>query len=90
LEEFHFAFCIAHGSGLPLIEKITAQFVYLRLHGGEVLYGSDYSDGELKQWAGKIQDWGKKDKTVFVYFNNDAYGFAVKNGLALKKWGSQD
>jgi uncharacterized protein YecE (DUF72 family) len=55
-----------------------------------VLYGSDYSDRELKQWAGKIQDWRKKDKNVFVYFNNDAYGFAVKNALALKKWGSQD
>ncbi len=85
LEEFRFAFCIAHGSGLPFIEKITSTFTYLRLHGGEVLYGSDYSDKELKQWAGKIQDWRKKDKTVFVYFNNDAYGFAIKNGLQLKK-----
>jgi len=47
--------------------------------------GSDYSDKELKQWAGKIQDWREKDKTVFVYFNNDAYGFAIKNALNLKK-----
>jgi hypothetical protein len=27
---------------------------------------------------------------VFVYFNNDAYGFAVKNALSLKKWVLQD
>jgi uncharacterized protein YecE (DUF72 family) len=90
LEEFGFAFCIAHGSGLPFIEKITSDFVYLRLHGGEVLYGSNYSDKELKQWAGRMQDWRKKAKIVFVYFNNDAYGFAVKNALSLKKWVSQD
>jgi uncharacterized protein YecE (DUF72 family) len=90
LEDFRFAFCIAHGSGLPFIEKITSNFIYLRLHGGEVLYGSSYSDKELKQWAKNIQDWRKKDKTVFIYFNNDAYGFAVKDALALKKWMSQD
>jgi len=61
-------FCIAHGSGLPLMEKIFSDFIYLRLHGGEVLYGSNYSDKELKQWAEKIQEWRKKDKTVFTYF----------------------
>jgi uncharacterized protein YecE (DUF72 family) len=55
-----------------------------------VLYGSNYSDKELKQWLGKIQDWRKKSKTVFVYCNNDAYGFAIKNALALKKLVSQD
>jgi uncharacterized protein YecE (DUF72 family) len=90
LEEFHFALCIAHGSGLPFIERITSNFIYLRLHGGQVLYGSNYSDKELRQWAGKIQDWEKKGKTVFVYFNNDAYGFAIKNAQALKKMVSQD
>jgi uncharacterized protein YecE (DUF72 family) len=90
LEEFQFAFCIAHGSGLPLMEKISSDFIYLRLHGGEVLYGSNYSDKELKQWAEKIQEWRKKDKTVFTYFNNDAYGFAIKNALHLKKWVLQD
>jgi uncharacterized protein YecE (DUF72 family) len=90
LEEFRFAFCIAHGSGLPFTEKITSEFVYLRLHGGEMLYGSNYSDKELKQWARKIEDWKRKGKTVFVYFNNDAYGFAVKNALTLKKLVSQD
>ena len=85
LEEFHFAFCIAHGSGLPPIERVTSDFVYLRLHGGQVLYASDYSDGELGNWVERIKDWEKKKKWVFAYFNNDAYGFAVKNALALKK-----
>ncbi len=85
LQEFGFALCIAHGSGLPYIEKVTADVVYLRLHGGEVLYGTNYSGIELKQWAEKIRGWEAKKKTVFVYFNNDVHGFAVKNALTLKK-----
>ncbi len=86
LEEFSFAFCIAQGAGLPSAERVTSGTIYLRFHGGEVLYGSNYSDKELKQWAGKIRNWEEKGKIVFVYFNNDAYGFAVKNGLTLKKF----
>ncbi len=85
LEEFQFTFCIAHGSGLPYTEAVTSQTVYLRLHGGEVLYGTNYSDKELDRWAKKISGWSEAGRTVFVYFNNDAYGFAVKNALALRK-----
>lgn len=84
LRTFGFAFCIAHGPGFPITEEVTCDFVYLRLHGGEILYGSNYSDEELKQWAGKIVEWWRKEgKTVFVYFNNDAYGFAVRNAQSL-------
>ena len=64
---------------------MTSDFVYLRLHGGEVLYGSNYSDKELKGWAEKMTVERRKERMVFVYFNNDAYGFAVKNALTLKK-----
>ena len=85
LEEFNFALCIAHGSGLPYMETVTSDFIYLRLHGGETLYGSNYSDQELKEWAAKIKGWEKRGKAAFVYFNNDAYGFAIKNALTLKK-----
>jgi len=90
LEDFNFAFCIAHGSGLPFMERVTSNFIYLRLHGGEVLYGSNYSDKELKGWAEKIERWRDKGKDIFVYFNNDAYGFATKNALALKKFVSSN
>jgi len=85
LEEFNFALCIAHGSGLPYMETVTSDFIYLRFHGGETLYGSNYSDQELKEWAAKIKGWEKGGKAAFVYFNNDAYGFAIKNALTLKK-----
>jgi uncharacterized protein YecE (DUF72 family) len=85
LQEFGFSYCIAHGSGLPFVEKVTCDTVYLRLHGGEVLYSANYSDRELKEWAEKIRGWEAGKKKVFIYFNNDIHGFAVKNALALKK-----
>ena len=90
LEEFNFTFCIAHGSGLPFMEVVTSNSIYLRLHGGEVLYGSNYSDKELNQWAEKIKGWGKEGKDIFVYFNNDAYGFAIQNALTLRKFVSSE
>lgn len=41
----------------PLVEDITADFVYLRLHGDETLYQSGYSDEALERWAQRIRCW---------------------------------
>jgi uncharacterized protein YecE (DUF72 family) len=70
------------------VEAVTSDAVYLRLHGGRILYGSNYSDQELKEWTEKIRVWKEEGRKVLVYFNNDAYGFAVKNALTLKELAS--
>lgn len=41
----------------PLLEDVTADFLYLRLHGDEVLYTSGYSDQALADWARRIRRW---------------------------------
>lgn len=64
----------------------TADFVYLRRHGATALYASNYSDQQLKEDAEQIKKWLKNGKDVYVYFNNDAYGYAVKNALKLKEF----
>lgn len=79
----HHALCIAHSDRWPFAEEITARFVYVRFHGGGLSYGSDYSMKELVRWAGKIKTWLRDGFDVFCYFNNDAYGYAVKNALDL-------
>lgn len=63
----------------------TADFIYLRRHGAVALYASDYSEEELQRDAQYIKRWLEEGRDVFVYFNNDAYGFAVKNALRLKE-----
>ena len=63
----------------------TADFIYLRRHGATALYASNYSDEQLKQDAEQIKKWLKSGKDVYVYFNNDARAYAVKNALKLKE-----
>ncbi|HEY8932010.1 MAG TPA: DUF72 domain-containing protein [Rariglobus sp.] len=41
----------------PFIEDVTADFVYVRLHGDEVLYTSGYTEEALDRWAIKIAAW---------------------------------
>jgi len=86
LRRFNYCLCIADSPRWPLEEVITADFLYLRFHGGRILYGSEYSEEELKQWAKKVRKWLKEHeiKLVFAYFNNDAYGFAVKNAFTFR------
>ena len=40
-------------------EDLTADFVYLRLHGSEELYASGYSDQALDYWAARIRLWAQ-------------------------------
>jgi uncharacterized protein YecE (DUF72 family) len=86
LTQYGIAFVIADsGSRFPYHEAVTADFVYLRFHGHEKLYASDYSMPELKQYAEKIIKWLNNNKKVWVFFNNDYNGFALKNAMELRE-----
>jgi uncharacterized protein YecE (DUF72 family) len=41
----------------PLFEDVTADFVYMRLHGSTELYNSRYTPQELQRWAACIRAW---------------------------------
>ncbi len=41
----------------PYVEDVTADFMYLRLHGDEDLYASGYSEAALERWAQRIRAW---------------------------------
>jgi len=85
LEKYNCGLVISDTPEWPTDERITADFVYLRLHGPEGLYDSEYSEEQLQEWADKLKEWGKKTKEIYVYFNNDAHGYAVNNALKLKE-----
>jgi uncharacterized protein YecE (DUF72 family) len=85
LKKYGIAFVIADsGKRFPYHEVVTTDFVYLRFHGHESLYASDYSESDLTRYARKIENWLDQDKNVWVFFNNDYHGFAVKNAKQLK------
>ena len=80
------AFVIADsGNRFPYYETVTADFVYLRFHGPRQLYASDYSESDLKLYAEKILRWMNEGKEIWAFFNNDYYGFAVKNAEELRE-----
>ncbi|MGF6855279.1 uncharacterized protein YecE (DUF72 family) [Paraburkholderia sp. CI3] len=41
----------------PVAEDLTADFVYLRLHGSEAKYSGSYGDDALQRWAERIDAW---------------------------------
>ncbi|MBI2770828.1 MAG: DUF72 domain-containing protein [Burkholderiales bacterium] len=43
----------------PLFEDVTADFIYMRLHGATELYQSRYTSEQLDRWAACIQAWSE-------------------------------
>ena len=43
----------------PMIQDVTADFIYMRLHGDKALYRSGYSDKALERWARRIAAWAR-------------------------------
>jgi uncharacterized protein YecE (DUF72 family) len=58
LRKYKVALVVADTAGKwPDYEDVTADFMYLRLHGAEELYASGYDDAALDYWAARIQAW---------------------------------
>lgn len=83
LKRHNIAWCMSDTAGrYPYLEAVTSDFIYVRLHGSRKLYASEYTADELERWKKKIHHWGLE---TYVYFDNDASGYAPKNALSLKE-----
>jgi len=85
LKKYNISLCASDTPKYPYCEVLTADFMYIRLHGHEVLYASDYSEEVLKEYGQKIKEWNEQGIDVYTYFDNDYYGYAVKNAKRLKE-----
>jgi uncharacterized protein YecE (DUF72 family) len=60
LREYNVALVVADTAGKwPDWEDVTADFMYIRLHGEHELYASGYDDDSLARWASRIRLWSK-------------------------------
>jgi uncharacterized protein YecE (DUF72 family) len=84
LRRHNAAFCIYELAGYHSPCEITADFAYIRLHG-EGKYQGSYSTVRLRRWARQIEQWSCKLKAIYVYFDNDQFGYAARNALTLRK-----
>lgn len=86
LKRYNIGLCVFDMPDMNCPFMATSDFAYIRLHGSRRLYSSCYSDEELLQWAQKVIRLGKDVKTVYIYFNNDAEAFSIKNALTLRNY----
>ena len=85
LRQHNIAVCQSDAGSWPLWQCITADFVYVRLHGKPQTYSSNYSVAKLEKWASQAQLWLKQNRDVYIYFDNDAEAKAPFNALSLQK-----
>lgn len=69
----------------PLLRAVTADVVYIRLHGHEQLYASGYDRRALRRWATRIRGWQDEGRDVYVYFDNDGSAHAPADALTLRE-----
>jgi uncharacterized protein YecE (DUF72 family) len=84
LAQHQVALCIPVGGGMHPDRITTAPFTYIRLHRGKEPRGG-FTPAELRTWAGQVRSLASTGKGIYLYFNNDWEGFAIRDAMALKR-----
>ena len=85
LEQHGAALCLSDMGSCPVTEPLESGFVYVRRHGPAEKYAGCYSEDQLAKDAERVHGWTAEGRSVYVYFNNDIEGYAVRNALRLKQ-----
>jgi uncharacterized protein YecE (DUF72 family) len=85
MQKSNVAFCIYDLAGHQSPMVVTADFVYIRLHGPGEKYQGSYSISALREWNKKIRAWASGGKDVYIYFDNDQEGYAALNAKNLER-----
>ena len=86
LAQYGASFCIFDLKQRTSEKAVTADHIYIRLHGPRAEpYTGNYDPQALAGWAGAFSTWGQQGKTIYCYFNNDKGGCAPQDALALQK-----
>ena len=84
------ALCQYHLAGRSAPDVVTADFVYVRLHGPGAAYQGSYDDATLRRWADRIDGWRGEGRDVYVYFDNDEKAYAAEDARRLQEMVSPD
>ena len=86
LRRHNVGLCIHDWGAQQSPRQLSADFTYVRFHGATGRYGGNYSDAMLEKWADQILGWAKHLRGIYLYFNNDQGGYAVRNAQTLQSW----
>jgi uncharacterized protein YecE (DUF72 family) len=85
LREHGVALVIGDRKGLEFqTHEFTTDWTLVRFHYGAKGRRGNYSQTELETWKRRLTQWRRKVE-IYMYFNNDWEGFAVKNGLWMRR-----
>jgi uncharacterized protein YecE (DUF72 family) len=79
------SFCIYEIDGYISPKEITADFIYIRLHGPGAAYQGNYNAQTLSGWAGAFSSWSDQGNEIFCFFDNDESGYAIQNACNLNR-----
>jgi uncharacterized protein YecE (DUF72 family) len=77
------ALCVPVGGKVQPDLVTTAPFAYVRMHAGAGP-GGGFTDDQLRAWAGRVRGLRRVGKEVYLYFNNDREGHAVRDAARLR------
>lgn len=77
------AFCIFDLDGKQSALETPGDFVYVRLHGPRSAYAGNYRAPVLRTWSGRAFGWQRKNKDVYIYFDNDERAYSAKNARRM-------
>jgi len=77
--------CIHDMPGSESPCRATGDIVYARFHGTTGRYSGNYTARMLADWAGRLKQQARAARALYVYFNNDAHGHAVRNAGQLAR-----
>lgn len=83
LSKHNIALCITDLNGKLSPEEITADLIYVRLHGPHKAYQGSYGPAKLRAWKKKIDHWLISRKEVYCFFDNDEKGYAIEDAKFL-------
>jgi uncharacterized protein YecE (DUF72 family) len=79
LRDHNAALCLSDARGPKGPLWRTASWGYLRMHEGRAQPHPCYGRTAMRSWAGRLADLWEDSEDVFVYFNNDHGGCAVRD-----------
>jgi len=82
LDEAGAAFVLAHKTNARVRSIVTGGWSYVRFHQGTER-GPDYTSGTLAVWAKRLAALPARE--VFVYFNNDTRGAAIRDAERFRR-----
>ncbi|MBI1895571.1 MAG: DUF72 domain-containing protein [Acidobacteria bacterium] len=86
LDRMKAAICLHDMTGKGAAQEPNgANFIYLRRHGATGRYGGNYAPEQIREDAQRVRQWLKQGRTVYMYYNNDIGGHAVRNARDLAK-----